>query len=109
MYSVVELFAGGGGMALGFEKAGFKTTLLVEWDKYAAATLKRNRPSWDVRNEDVRGFSFEGVQADVVVGGFPCQAFTSIGKQLGFEDTRGTMFFEMARAIKDIKPKVVVG
>lgn len=105
-FSVLELFAGGGGLALGLEQAGLKTTALIEIDKHACETLKHNRPHYNVINEDVRNIDFKQFKVDVVTGGFPCQAFSYAGKKLGFEDTRGTLFFEFARAVKEIKPKL---
>lgn len=108
-YRVVELFAGAGGLALGLENAGLQSVLLVEIDKHAAATLKHNRPKWNVVAKDIADVSFDNVEADIVTGGFPCQAFSYAGKRLGFEDTRGTLFFEYARAVKAIQPKVIVG
>lgn len=108
-YSVVDLFSGAGGTALGLEHAGLKHVMLVEFDARAAETLKRNRPGWDVRYEDVAKIDFTGVHADIVEGGFPCQAFSSVGKKMGFEDTRGTLFFEFARCVNEIKPKIAIG
>src|ERR671933_116631 len=104
--SVIELFAGAGGLALGLEKAGLKAKALIEIDKDAVATLRHNRPQWNVIHADVSKVSFEGMSADVVTGGFPCQAFSYAGKGLGFEDTRGTLFYEFARCIKEIQPKL---
>lgn len=103
---VLELFAGGGGLALGLEQSGLETTALIEVDKRACETLKRNRPDWNVINADVRDIDFSKFDVDVVTGGFPCQAFSYAGKKLGFEDTRGTLFFEFARAVKEIRPKL---
>ena len=108
-YQVVELFSGAGGLALGMENAGLGCEMLVELDKFACATLRRNRPQWHTVEGDIHGVSFAGVQADVVAGGFPCQAFSYAGKRLGFEDTRGTLFYEFARAVQEIRPQVVVG
>jgi DNA (cytosine-5)-methyltransferase 1 len=108
-YRSIELFAGAGGLALGLENAGFQHELLVEIDKMAAATLKKNRPEWNVSCADAREISFAGMSADIVTGGFPCQAFSFAGSQLGFEDARGTLFFEMARCIKEVQPKIAVG
>lgn len=105
----VELFAGAGGLALGFENAGIHHQKLFEIDPYAVATLRLNRPQWDVVQADVREVDFSHLAADVVCGGFPCQAFSYAGRKLGFEDTRGTLFFEFARCIKAVNPKVVVG
>lgn len=103
---VIELFAGAGGMALGLEKAGFETALLVEYDKDCVATLRKNRPKWNVVHEDIQQVDFKGMKADLVTGGFPCQAFSHAGNKLGFEDTRGTLFYEFARAVKEIKPRM---
>jgi len=108
-YRVVELFAGAGGLALGMENAGFNCELLVEIDKDACETLRSNRHDWDVRCMDIHEVDFSSIDADVVAGGFPCQAFSYAGKRLGFEDVRGTLFYEYARAIKQIKPKVILG
>jgi DNA (cytosine-5)-methyltransferase 1 len=105
-YEVIELFAGAGGLALGMERAGLKANLLVEIDKDCVATLKANRPDWNVHAGDIRDFDFRGMEADVVTGGFPCQSFSYAGKRLGFQDTRGTLFFEFARAVKEVKPKL---
>jgi DNA (cytosine-5)-methyltransferase 1 len=108
-YKVVELFAGCGGLALGFENAGLDCELLVEIDKTAVETLKKNRPSWKVIGDDITNVNFKKIKADIVAGGFPCQAFSYAGNRRGFEDTRGTLFFEFARAVKEINPKIVVG
>ncbi|MBD1558509.1 DNA cytosine methyltransferase [Vibrio sp. S9_S30] len=107
-YSLIELFAGGGGLAIGMEQAGFKSILLNEWDKHACNTLRYNRPEWNVVEGDISKVDFTPYkgEVDILTGGFPCQAFSYAGKSLGFEDTRGTLFFEMARAIKETQPKV---
>ena len=109
-YKHIELFAGGGGLALGFEKAGFKSVLLNDFDKDCCETLKANIDS-QVIHDDVENIDFrphEG-QVDLLSGGFPCQAFSYAGKKLGFKDTRGTLFYEFARATKETNPKVIVG
>lgn len=110
-YTSVELFAGGGGLALGMEKAGFHHILLNEINKDACCTLRKNRPLWNVVEEDIHNFSFKEFEGkvDFLSGGFPCQAFSYAGNKGGFEDARGTLFFEMARAINEIKPKVFMG
>lgn len=110
-YTSIELFAGAGGLALGMEKAGFKHVLLNEIDHDACVTLKCNRPEWRVAEQDVRTISFKQFngQVDFLSGGFPCQAFSYAGKQGGFNDTRGTLFFELARAVKEMRPKVFMG
>ena len=107
-YSSVELFAGAGGLALGMEKAGFRHILLNEIDNNACNTLHLNRPQWNIVEGDIHDIDFTPLheQVDFLSGGFPCQAFSYAGKRLGFEETRGTLFFELARAVKEIKPKV---
>lgn len=108
IFTSVELFAGGGGLALGMHKAGFKHLLLNEFDKDACATLKKNMPDWNVVQGDIHDIDFTPYsgKVDFLSGGFPCQAFSYAGKRLGFEETRGTLFFELARAVKEIRPKV---
>lgn len=109
-FSSVELFAGAGGLALELEKAGFCAAALNELDKDACKTLQANRPQWNVIQGDVKNVNFtKFIDIDLVSGGFPCQAFSYAGEKLGFEDTRGTLFFEFARAIQEITPKVFLG
>lgn len=110
-FTVAELFAGAGGLALGLEKAGLNCVLLNELDRDACNTLRANRPRWNVVEGDVRTVDFGAYRGkvDVLTGGFPCQAFSYAGKKLGLEDVRGTMFYEFARAIKDIQPLICVG
>jgi len=107
-YQSIELFAGAGGMALGMEKAGLHHLLLNDFDKYATQTLKKNRPHWDVIHGDVAKINFKPYKGkvDVLTGGFPCQTFSYAGKKMGMEDTRGTLFYEFARALKESEPKV---
>jgi len=107
-YSLIELFAGAGGLALGLEKAGLKSTMLNEIDPKACKTLKKNRPKWNVIEGSISEIDIKPYKdsVDVVTGGFPCQAFSYAGKKMGFEDTRGTLFFEFARCLKEVKPKV---
>lgn len=110
-YSVIELFAGAGGLAVGLEKAGLKCVALNEIDKYACATLRKNRPNWNVLEGDVRGLDFSHYhnQVDVVTGGFPCQAFSYAGKKLGLADARGTLFYEFARVVQEVNPLICIG
>ena len=109
-YTSIELFAGAGGLALGMEQAGLKHIMLNEQDNYACATLKRNRPLWNVIENDIHKIDFKKYanSVDLLTGGFPCQAFSHAGNRCGFGDARGTLFFELARAIRDAKPKVVL-
>lgn len=110
-YTSVELFAGGGGLALGLYWAGFSHILLNESDKAACNTLRINRPEWNIAESDVRNIDFTPLRGkvDFLSGGFPCQSFSYAGKQGGFNDTRGTLFFELARAVNEIRPKVFMG
>jgi DNA (cytosine-5)-methyltransferase 1 len=110
-YSVIELFAGAGGLAIGLEKAGLKCYVLNEIDKWACQTLRQNRPNWNVLEGDIKNFGFEEFQGktDVVTGGFPCQAFSYAGKKLGLDDARGTLFYEFARVVKDVNPPICIG
>lgn len=110
-YKVLELFAGAGGLAIGLEKAGIKCVALNELDKWACKTLRTNRPSWNVLEGDIKNYSFKEYQGkvDIVTGGFPCQAFSYAGKSLGFEDARGTLFYEFARVIDEVKPPIFIG
>ncbi len=107
-FSSIELFAGAGGLALGLEKAGFEAVLLNEVDKHACATLRQNRPNWNVIEGGIEKIDFTSYRnkVDFVSGGFPCQSFSYAGNQRGFDDVRGTLFFEFARAIAEIQPKV---
>ena len=107
-FTSIELFAGGGGLALGMHKAGFRHLLLNEFDKDACTTLKANMPQWNVIHGDIHNLDFTSYlgKVDFFSGGFPCQAFSYAGKRLGFEETRGTLFFELARAVKEVQPKI---
>ena len=110
-YTVLELFAGAGGLAVGMEKAGLKCIALNEIDKWACQTLRNNRPSWNVLEGDIKSFSFKQYEnnIDIVTGGFPCQAFSYAGKKLGFSDARGTLFYEFARAVNEVNPPICIG
>ncbi|MEW7289648.1 DNA (cytosine-5-)-methyltransferase [Aquimarina sp. 2304DJ70-9] len=110
-YSVLELFAGAGGLAIGLEKSGLKCVALNEIDKWACQTLRKNRPNWKVLEGDIKSFDFSEYngKVDVVTGGFPCQAFSYAGKKLGFKDARGTLFYEFAKAVKQVNPPICIG
>ena len=110
-YGVLELFAGAGGLAIGLEKAGLKCVALNEIDKFACATLRKNRPNWNVLEGDIKNFNFSEYKdkVDVVTGGFPCQAFSYAGKKLGLADARGTLFYEFARVVKEVNPLICIG
>lgn len=111
----IDLFAGAGGTALGFHNAGFEHVLLNEFDKSACETLEANNKSnnlgWNIVEGDIHNISFEAYKGnvDVIQAGFPCQAFSYAGKSRGFADTRGTLFFEFARAIQEVQSKIAIG
>lgn len=106
----LELFAGAGGTALGMENAGFRHIMLNEVDHDACETLRTNRPGWQVVEGDVHGIDFTPYTGtvDLLEGGVPCQAFSYAGKGKGFGDTRGTLFFEFARAIEETRPRAIM-
>lgn len=110
-FTSVELFAGAGGLALGMHLAGFRHILLNEMDPMACQTLRRNHPEWNVLEGDIHKVDFTPLRdkVDFLSGGFPCQAFSYAGKKGGLNDTRGTLFFELARAVREIRPKVFMG
>ncbi|MFC5647821.1 DNA (cytosine-5-)-methyltransferase [Paenibacillus solisilvae] len=114
-YNCVELFAGAGGLALGLEKAGFHSNGLVEIDKFACKTLRKNKPNWNVLEKDIvevaelgiRNFIDSSVgEIDLLSGGYPCQAFSYAGKKMGLNDARGTMFYYYGKILEDLKPKM---
>lgn len=115
--NVIELFSGAGGLALGLEKAGFNTLSLIDSDKDSCKTLKLNRPNWNVLNEDIvkiaednllKKFNLKDGELDLLSGGFPCQAFSYAGHGMGFEDTRGTLFYQFGIFLKKLKPKMFI-
>lgn len=115
MFNSIELFAGAGGLALGVEKAGFEHIGLIEIDSDAAGTLKKNRPQWNVINDDIANiscldledyFDIKKGELDLLSGGAPCQAFSYAGKRLGLEDARGTLFYHYALFLKKLQPKM---
>ena len=106
--TVGSMFAGIGGIDLAFQKAGFKVIWANEIDKYACRTYRLNFGNEYIVEGDIRNIEIEDVPYfDVLVAGFPCQAFSSVGLKKGFSDPRGNLFFETARIINGINPKVV--
>ena len=99
-----DLFAGVGGFRLGMERAGHECIGSCEWDKHARETYKKNFGSYP-EYDDAKDLHPQSLPYfDVLCAGFPCQAFSIAGKRLGFEDTRGTIFFEIARIAKEKRP-----
>lgn len=107
-FTCLELCAGAGGQAIGLERAGFAHIGLVEIDSDACATLRRNRPSWTVIQEDIKRFDgtpYRGV--DLLSAGLPCPPFSRAGKQLGHADERN-LFPDALRILGECRPRVVM-
>jgi DNA (cytosine-5)-methyltransferase 1 len=113
-FTAIELFAGAGGLGLGLEEAGFHTKGMVELDKHACQTLRKNRPEWNVIERDIIDVAEQGIrnfidipigELDLLSGGYPCQAFSYAGKKMGLTDARGTLFYHYAQILKELLPK----
>lgn len=107
-FKFIDLFAGIGGFRIAMQNLKGKCIFTSEWDKYSKLTYKANFgefPFGDIRKDSIKNYIPDGF--DVLCAGFPCQAFSIAGKRGGFEDTRGTLFFEVAEIIKDKKPKAI--
>lgn len=107
-FKFIDLFAGVGGFRLAMQNIGGKCVFTSEWDKEAQKTYKVNFgevPFGDITKEETKKFIPDGF--DLLCAGFPCQAFSIAGKRGGFEDTRGTLFFDVAEIIKRKKPKAI--
>lgn len=103
-FTFIDLFAGIGGFRLAFEDLGGKCVFSSEIDKYCHQTYEAN--FGDIPHGDITKIDETSIpNHDILLGGFPCQAFSIAGKKGGFEDTRGTLFFEVARIIKEKRPK----
>ncbi|MBR0519213.1 DNA (cytosine-5-)-methyltransferase, partial [bacterium] len=104
-YKMIDLFAGIGGTRLGFFQTGkIKVVFTSEIDKFAQKTYRAN--FGDEPQGDITKISSDEIpNHDILVGGFPCQAFSQAGLKLGFNDTRGTLFFEIVRILHDKHPK----
>ena len=106
----LDLFAGIGGFRLGMESAGHECVGFCEIDKYARASYKAiHNTEGEIELHDITAVSDESIRGfgsvDVICGGFPCQAFSIAGHRRGFEDTRGTLFFEICRFASILRPK----
>lgn len=104
MVRFIDLFAGIGGIRIPFDELGYKCVFSSEWDKAAGLTYKANFN--ETPHGDITKIPADDIpRHDLLLAGFPCQAFSIMGKMKGFEDTRGTMFFEVARILKYHQPK----
>jgi DNA (cytosine-5)-methyltransferase 1 len=107
-FTSVELCAGGGGAAIGIERAGFSHRALVEIDPHAVQTLRLNRPHWTVAQGDLASWSGKAYHGtDLLAAGLPCPPFSKAGKQLGENDERN-LFPEALRVISEIRPRAVM-
>jgi len=107
-FTFIDLFAGIGGFRIAMQNLGGKCVFTSEWDTEAQKTYRANFgevPFGDITKEETKKFIPDGFQ--VLCAGFPCQAFSIAGKRGGFEDTRGTLFFDVAEIIKRKKPKAI--
>lgn len=107
-FRFIDLFAGIGGFRLAMQNLGGKCIFTSEWDKEAQKTYRANFgevPFGDITKKHTKDFVPDGF--DVLCAGFPCQAFSIAGKRGGFEDIRGTLFFDVAEIIKSKKPKAI--
>ncbi len=103
-FTFIDLFAGIGGIRLPFQELGGKCVFSSEWDKFAQRTYAANYG--EVPSGDITKISAKEIpNHDILMGGFPCQAFSQAGLKKGFEDTRGTMFFEIQRILCEKRPK----
>ena len=103
-FKFIDLFAGIGGIRIPFEELGGECVFSSEWDKFSQQTYEANfgeMPHGDITEIDEKDIP----KHDLLVAGFPCQAFSQAGLKKGFKDTRGTMFFEIARILDHHKPK----
>ena len=105
-YTFIDLFAGLGGFRLALESLGAKCVYSSEWDEPVRKVYSDNFA--DIPDGDITQVDEKSVpDHDILCAGFPCQAFSISGKQHGFEDSRGTLFFDVARIVKEKQPKVV--
>ncbi|MDT9524592.1 DNA cytosine methyltransferase [Streptococcus mutans] len=109
-YNIAAFFSGVGGIELGFEQTNeFRVVFANEFDKYARVTYTLNNSNTPLDSRDIHAVPADeiGDNIDVIVGGFPCQAFSIAGYRKGFEDDRGDLFFELLRMIEKCKPKAI--
>jgi DNA (cytosine-5)-methyltransferase 1 len=117
MPKLISLFSGAGGMDIGFSQAGFETAVAVEFDPSCCKTLRINMPNVPIIEGDINDIQsseilekakLKPLEADVLVGGPPCQSFSLAGKRKGLNDPRGKLVWEYFRVVRDTLPKVFV-
>ena len=108
-FTFIDLFAGIGGFRLGLQRAGGRCVFSSEWDEYAQQTYLANfgeMPHGDITREEIKGKVPAGY--DVLAAGFPCQPFSISGRMRGFEDTRGTLVYEVFDIAQRTQPRIVL-
>lgn len=107
-YSVISLFSGIGGIDIAFQLAGFKIIWANEIDHYACLTYLNNQTNNYLVEKNISKIDVTHIpNADIIIAGFPCQSFSIMGLQRGFNDPRGNLFFEIIRIAESIKPKII--
>ncbi|MEE9432585.1 MAG: DNA (cytosine-5-)-methyltransferase [Melioribacteraceae bacterium] len=114
---IISLFSGAGGMDIGFEMAGFRTAVAVEYDKSCCETLTRNKPNLPIIQDDIskittkqilKAAKLKPTEAALVIGGPPCQSFSLAGKRMGMDDPRGLLVLEFIRVVRESLPVAFV-
>lgn len=114
---VISLFSGAGGLDIGFDQAGFKTSVMVEFDPACCRTLRKNMPNTPVIEGDINQISTKQIldaaglrplEAALVIGGPPCQSFSLAGKRMGMNDPRGMLILQFIRVVRESLPKAFV-
>lgn len=114
---IISLFSGAGGMDIGFERAGFRTAVAVEYDKSCCETLNKNKPDLPVIQGDIFKITTEQIlkvgglkptEPALVIGGPPCQSFSLAGKRMGMDDPRGMLVLEFIRIVRESLPVAFV-
>ena len=106
-FKFIDLFAGVGGVRIPFEELGGECVFTSEWDKFAKQTYQENHEG--AVHGDITQINEKDIpEHNLILAGFPCQAFSNAGKRGGFEDTRGTLFFDVLRIAREHKPKALL-
>ena len=113
--NIIDLFAGCGGLSLGFEMAGFKIPLAIEIDDWASETYSQNHPDTYVMTEDITQVTDldsllpdKNIKVNGIIGGPPCQGFSLKGKKMGLDDPRNFLFKEYLSLVEKIKPEIFI-